>query len=223
MKQRIVELRERAEIMSARQVALGETTNAEDRLRRSRLQELEAELAAVERQVEQKTAETERLRSVFLNYQRRIEGTPGREAELASLTRDYDTLQNTYRGLLAKKQESEIAANLERRQIGAQFKVLDPARFPERPFTPKRARLYAMSVIGGLGFGVLLAIILELFDRGLRTQEEVRAALGLPVLAAIPVVSARRPSVVRVLAVVSAAVAVIGACVAAALASGVLK
>jgi polysaccharide chain length determinant protein (PEP-CTERM system associated) len=216
MKQTIVELRERAEMMSARQVALGET-NAEDRLRRSRLEELRAELSAVERQVAQKTAEGERLRAVFLNYQRRIEGTPAREAELAALTRDYDTLQDTYRGLLAKKQESEIAANLERRQIGAQFKVLDPARFPERPFAPKRARLYAMSVLGGLGVGVLLAVILELFDRGLRTQEEVRAALGLPVLATIPLVSARPRSIRRMVAVMSA-VAAIGACVAAALA-----
>lgn len=223
MKQTIVELRERAEIMNARQVALGEPNTAEDKLRRSRLEELQAELEAVERQVAQKTAEVERLRSVFVNYQRRIEGTPGREAELASLTRDYDTLQNTYRGLLAKKQESEIAANLERRQIGAQFKVLDPARYPERPFTPKRERLYALSVIGGLGIGVLLAIFLELFDRGLRTQEEVRAALGLPVLAVIPVVSARRLSTGRVLVVVSATVAAIGACVAAAFASGILK
>lgn len=221
MKQTIAELRARAEIVSARQVALGDT-NAEDGLRRNRLEELRAELSAVERQVAQKTAEAERLRAVFLNYQRRIEGTPAREAELAALTRDYDTLQNTYRGLLAKKQESEIAANLERRQIGAQFKVLDPARFPERPFAPRRARLYAMSVLGGFGIGVLLAVILELFDRGLRTQEEVRAALGLPVLATIPLVSARRPSVRRVVAVASA-VAAIGACVAAALVSGILK
>jgi polysaccharide chain length determinant protein (PEP-CTERM system associated) len=221
MKQTIVELRERAEIMSARQVALGDT-NAEDSLRRNRLEELQAELSAVERQVAHKTAEAERLRAVFLNYQRRIESTPAREAELAALTRDYDTLQNTYRGLLAKKQESEIAANLERRQIGAQFKVLDPARFPERPFAPRRARLYAMSVLGGFGIGMLLAVILELFDRGLRTQEEVRAALGLPVLATIPLVSARRPSVRRVVAVASA-VAAIGACVAAALVSGILK
>jgi polysaccharide chain length determinant protein (PEP-CTERM system associated) len=223
MKQTIAELRERAEMMSARQVALGDpNANAADTLRRSRIEELRAELSTVERQVAQKTAEGERLRAVLLNYQRRIEGTPGREAELASLTRDYDTLQDTYRGLLAKKQESEIATNLERRQIGAQFKVLDPARFPERPFSPKRVRLYAMSVLGGLGVGLLLAIILELFDRGLRTQDEVHAALGLPVLATIPLVSARPLSVRRIVAV-AAAVAAIGACVAGALVSGILK
>jgi hypothetical protein len=33
--------------------------------------------------------------------------------------------------LLQKKEESQISANLERRQIGEQFKILDPARMPE--------------------------------------------------------------------------------------------
>ena len=55
---------------------------------------------------------------------------PKRESELVELTRDYTTLQTTYQSLLAKREESKIAANLERRNIGEQFKVLDPARVP---------------------------------------------------------------------------------------------
>ena len=172
-------------------------SSAADTLRRSRLEDLRAELSAVERQIAEKAAEAERLRGVLLNYQRRIDGAPTREAELAALTRDYDTLQQTYRGLLAKKQESEIAANLERQQIGAQFKVLDPARLPEQPFAPKRVRLYAIASSADSRIGLLVAMILERFDRGLRTRDEVLVALGLPVLAAIPVVSARPRSVRR--------------------------
>jgi hypothetical protein len=38
-----------------------------------------------------------------------------------------------YRGLLAKREDSKMAANLEQRQVGEQFRVLDPARVPERP------------------------------------------------------------------------------------------
>ena len=60
---------------------------------------------------------------------------PTRESELVELTRDYATLQGLYSSLLAKKEESKIAANLERRQIGEQFKLLDPARLPERPIS----------------------------------------------------------------------------------------
>jgi polysaccharide chain length determinant protein (PEP-CTERM system associated) len=220
MKQTIAELRTRTEAERVRHVESAEASAAE-KLRHSRLEESRAELSAVEQQIAQKTAEGERLRSVLLNYQRRIEDAPTREAEMATLSRDYDTLQQTYRGLLSKKQDSEIAANLERQQIGAQFKVLDPARLPEEPFAPRRARLYAVSVLGGLGIGLLFAIILERFDRALRTQDDVRLALGLPVLAAIPLVYQRRPSVRRAATVVSLGTVIL-AC-AAALAWQLLK
>ena len=153
---------------------------------------MRAELATVTNQIAQKTAEGDRLRGLLVAYQRRIESAPAREAEIAALTRDYDTLQQTYRGLLAKKQESEIAADLERRQIGAHFKVLDPAALPIEPFAPNRERLYAAAVIAAFMLSTIFALVLEQFRRGLRTQDEVIAALGLPVLAVIPLVAPRR-------------------------------
>jgi polysaccharide chain length determinant protein (PEP-CTERM system associated) len=191
LKQRIVELRTRADAEAARHADTARPSPAET-LHRTRVEDLRTELSMVERQIAQKTTDIERLRRVLLDYQRRIEAEPTRESELAALTRDYDTLQQTYRALLAKKQESEIAANLERQQIGAQFKVVDPAHLPERPFSPNRPRLYAIAVLGGLGAGLFLALLLEWFDRGLRSEDDVRAALGLPVLATIPAVSGGR-------------------------------
>jgi polysaccharide chain length determinant protein (PEP-CTERM system associated) len=213
MKQTIAELRKRAETERARPVESAEASVA-DALRRSRLEELRTDLSVVERQIAQKMAEGERLRGVLLKYQRRIDVEPTREAELAALMRDYDTLQQAYRGLLTKKQESAIAANLERQQIGAQFKVLDPARLPERPFAPNRPRLHAIGALAGLGVGLVFAVILEWFDRGLRTEDDVRVALGLPVLATIPLVSPRRPGVRRAATVVSLGTAVFAAAVA---------
>jgi polysaccharide chain length determinant protein (PEP-CTERM system associated) len=193
MKKTVAEWRTRAEVESARRTASAEATAAE-RVRQSRVEELRTELSSVQSQIAQKTADGERLRGALLTYQRRIEIEPTREAELAALTRDYDTLQETYRGLLTKKQESKIAANLERQKIGAQFKVLDPARMPERPFAPNRERLYAIAAFGALGIGLVFAVTIEWFDLGLRTEDEVRAALGLPVLAAVPLVPAPRPN-----------------------------
>jgi polysaccharide chain length determinant protein (PEP-CTERM system associated) len=208
MKQTIAQLRTRPESESAVPIESIETSAAV-RLRRSRLEGLRAELSAVEGQIAQKVAEEGRLREVVLNYQRRTEVAPTREAELAALTRDYDTLQQTYRGLLTKKQESQIAANLERQQIDAHFKVLDPARLPEEPFAPQRARLYAIAAFGGLALGLMLAGIRERLCRGLRTQDDVRLALGLPVLAAIPLVSPGRRSARRAATVVSVGVIIL--------------
>ena len=65
--------------------------------------------------------------------------------------RDYSTLQEQYTDLLRKSEESKIAVNLERRQIGEQFKVIDGARLPERPISPDRLRINLMGLLAGLG------------------------------------------------------------------------
>ena len=90
--------------------------------------------------------------------------------------------------LLAKKEDSKISANLERQQIGEQFKILDPARLPERPFSPNRVRITLIGVWRRPGARPRrLAGFLEYRDTTLRTEDEVVKMLVLPVLAAIPV------------------------------------
>lgn len=166
-----------------------------DYAKRKRLTDARAELENVDRQLRAKIAEESRLRGIVGMYQSRIEATPVREAELASLTRDYETQQETYRGLLQKKEESQMSANLEKRQIGEQFKVLDPARMPEKPTSPDRPRLYLIVLLGALAIGFGVAALAEFFDRSLRTEADVRSALNLMVLATVPMMraaSARR-------------------------------
>jgi polysaccharide chain length determinant protein (PEP-CTERM system associated) len=183
--------------------------------KRKRLLDARAELDNLDREINAKLAEEERLRSVLGMYQARIEATPVREAELASLTRDYETLQANYRGLLQKKEESEISANLEKRQIGEQFKILDPARMPEKPVSPDRPRLYLIAVLAALAIGVGLATTAEYFDRSLRTEADVRGALNLMVLATVPYMrdgAARRRR--RYVALGAGATAVLAVCAA---------
>jgi uncharacterized protein involved in exopolysaccharide biosynthesis len=159
--------------------------NARDR----RLQELIEERDNLDRQLSRKQQEEGRLRAEIVSYQARVEATPTRESELIALTRDYETLQNIYTSLLSKREDSAVAANLERRQIGEQFKVLDPARVPQTPFSPNRLQLNLMGLIAGLAFGLGLAGLFEFRDATLKTEDDVRMCLALPVLAAIPVLS----------------------------------
>jgi polysaccharide chain length determinant protein (PEP-CTERM system associated) len=192
MKRAVAELRKRAEAESAATQPLtssGETIPPAETQRRSRLSEAKAELENVDRQIAAKLVEEKRLRGVMAEYQKRLEATPTRESELTELMRDYDTLQQSYRSLLTKKEDSQIAANLERRQIGEQFKILDPARLPERPFSPDRPRFYLMGLAAALGVGLGLAALMEYFDRSMRSEEDVRVALNLSVLATIPVIA----------------------------------
>ncbi len=160
---------------------------AAERLRRQRARELTAQIEEIDRQLAQKQEQDKHLRQVIADYQAKLEAVPKREADLVELTRDYTTLQATYQSLLAKREESKIAANLERRNIGEQFKVLDPARVPERPFSPKRWLIDT----AGAGAGLLVALFFVAFqeyrDQSFRTEEELARLCGLPVLALVPV------------------------------------
>ena len=182
-----------------------------------RLRELRLELQQLDQQIAYKEREEKRLRGIAAGYQQRVEKVPTRESEMAELTRDYDTLQTIYRNLLTKKEESKVAANLERRQIGEQFKLLDPARLPEKPFSPNRQRLNLLGMLAGLGLGIGLIALLEYRDSSFRNDEEITATLTLPVLAVVPLMRSiqerRRELLRRVMVDVVLGATVIG-CVA---------
>ena len=52
-----------------------------------------------------------------------------------------------------------MAENLERKQQGEQFKILDPARVPEKPFKPDRNKILLMGAIIGLAVGLGLGLV----------------------------------------------------------------
>ena len=112
-------------------------------------------------EISAKQAEEQRLRGVVSSYQARVEAAPSRETDMTELMRDYSTLQSMYTTLLQKKEESKVAANLERRQIGEQFKLLDAAQLPQKPISPDRLRLNLMGLAFGLAFGLGLVALLE--------------------------------------------------------------
>ena len=149
---------------------------------------LQNELESLDRQIAGKRADEQRLRKMAAEYQARLEAVPARETELAELTRDYETMRKIYADLLGKNEESKVAANLERRQIGERFKILDPARPAEKPFSPDRVRINLFGILAGLGFGIGLAAFLEYRDSSFRSQQDVASVLSLPVLAQIPMI-----------------------------------
>jgi polysaccharide chain length determinant protein (PEP-CTERM system associated) len=130
--------------------------------------------------------ETQNLKNQIALYQGRIEDTPKREQELGLLTRDYDLLKTNYQSLLDKRIQAQMAESLERRQQGEQFKILDPARLPEKPIRPDRNKILLIGAFIGMVAGVGLAWFRESMDESFHSESELETYLGLPVIASIP-------------------------------------
>ncbi len=161
------------------------------------IQEFRAQLHQADLTISQRKKEQEQLQHQIKVLQGRIQLSPTVQQEFKALTRDYQTALNFYNELLKKRDEAQMATELERRQQGENFRVLDPPSFPERPSFPSRRLFTLAGLAAGLGLGAGLAYVAESRDKSLRKLQDVEVYLGLPTLAVIPSMeSARRKDIV---------------------------
>ncbi len=185
-RRKIAELEERARAEGVPQSADGDVLSPAEVDRRQRLQQLQAQLTGLDQQIADKERNIPRLTQVMAQHQERLDAIPRHEAEFSALTRDQATFQQVYQKLLASRESAGIAQKLEAEQSD-RFKVIEPAKVPTSPFRPDRQQWVLLGALFGLGLGVGLATLFEYLDSSLRSDVDVHAALGMPVLAMIPV------------------------------------
>jgi polysaccharide chain length determinant protein (PEP-CTERM system associated) len=150
------------------------------------LKALRDQIRQYELQIQDRTAQQEETRRKIKTYQARVESTPAIAQEYKALTRDYQSALEFYNGLLKNENQASMATDLEKEKQSEQFRVLDPASYPDRPSFPKLLNFLGGGFGGGLILGVGLALLLEMRDTSVRTDKDVEALLHLPVLAVVP-------------------------------------
>jgi uncharacterized protein involved in exopolysaccharide biosynthesis len=119
---------------------------------------LDAQIQDVRRQIVEKETQLHGLRASTSSELSQADVLP------------YEVLKDNYRTLLQKQLDARMGANLERRQIGEQFKVLDPARLPQSPVGPSKTAVNLGGALAGLAFGVVMAGV------SMRKKTQPRAA-----------------------------------------------
>ena len=138
------------------------------------------------------TTDISRLKAQIQDYEKRIDNTPKREEELKSLERDYNNFKSQYDMLLNKKLETQIAINLDKKQKGEKFQVLDPAMLPQKPIFPNLKILFLLTLVVGPNIGIALVFLLEYLDTSFRRPKDIESDLGFPVLATVPIIRDRK-------------------------------
>lgn len=126
------------------------------------------------------------IRAEKKTYEDRLDTAPAVEQQLLTLMRDYENLKSNYQSLVDKRLHALVAENLEKRQKGAQLKILDPAKFPRVPEKPNSLRIVALGLIFGCSLGVGIVVLLEQLNPQFRRPEDIESVFGPQLLAVIP-------------------------------------
>jgi uncharacterized protein involved in exopolysaccharide biosynthesis len=151
------------------------------------IRRMRAQLTAARADIASLKVEKGEIRKTIAAVEQKIEQSPRREQEMISLIRDYENQKNSYDDLLKKKLEANVSQNLEKRQKGTQFQILDPANLPETPFQPDRKKVMGISLLLALGLGFGGTIAWEAMDLRLRDVRDFRHLYKVPILGYIPV------------------------------------
>jgi polysaccharide chain length determinant protein (PEP-CTERM system associated) len=154
------------------------------------IRQLRMQIHQYEQVIAQANARQKSLQDQIRAYQGRVALSPAVEEQYKQLTRDYETAHKFYNDLLAKKSESEMQTDMERRQQGEQMRLLNPASLPDKPSFPNRWLFAGGGLGAGLGLGLILTFWLELRDKAIRSEQDVLAVLELPLLASVPWIGA---------------------------------
>jgi polysaccharide chain length determinant protein (PEP-CTERM system associated) len=149
------------------------------------LQQANAQLRSIQQSIAAQKQEQARIAEQIRNYESRIESSPLVEQEFKQITRDHEAALQFYNNLLSKTNESTMATNLERRQQGEQFQVLDAANLPDTPVFPNPFVFAAGGFFLGVLLGVGIAALLEYRDTSLRSERDIWTFTKLPTLATI--------------------------------------
>ncbi|MGL5207032.1 MAG: GumC family protein [Acidaminococcaceae bacterium] len=107
---------------------------------------------------------------------------PSVEQGYLRVARDAKVAQEIYVMLAKRLEEAKVAEVM----VSNEVQVVDTATLPKAPVKPRKALTLALALLLGLMAGSGYVIAYEMFNRKLRTAEDIQNYLGLPLLGSVP-------------------------------------
>jgi polysaccharide biosynthesis transport protein len=115
----------------------------------------------------------------------KLSGVNAKEGELRILQREAEASRTLYETYLGRYKEREDQDKIQRPDA----RVISRADVPLGASFPNKPVIIFLALLASLVLGVLIVALLEQFDRGIRSMQEVYRYLELPCLGLVPTVS----------------------------------
>jgi len=146
---------------------------------------LKIQIASVDMQIDNLTLEKKIMLEELEGYREKLRNAPVVANEYNELTRDYESAQGKYNEILNKLMEAKIAEGMEEKKRGEQFKIIDPAYLPEKPYKPNRIAIVLLGIVLAFGASTGLAAAKEFMDHSVKSADELHNLTGVPVFSVI--------------------------------------
>ncbi|MBF2097676.1 MAG: polysaccharide biosynthesis tyrosine autokinase [Gloeomargaritaceae cyanobacterium C42_A2020_066] len=146
--------------------------------------QLQARLSQLQAEIAIQKAYIATLQATEAALDAEIRRIPGLQREFAELQRQYQINSTIVNTLLSRAQELTITEAGET----APWQVLEPASLPLQPTPQDHPRKLILSLLGGLLAGLGVAYLLERMDRRIRSVDEAKELLKLPLFGVLPFV-----------------------------------
>ena len=101
-----------------------------------------------------------------------------------------NTLRQQYSEVSGNLMKAQSSARLANEQRAERLSLVEPPNLPDSPHWPNRPLVIAAGAAAGLGLGFLLALLVELLNRPMRSPAQVQS-MGLPVLGVVPILQTK--------------------------------
>jgi uncharacterized protein involved in exopolysaccharide biosynthesis len=144
-------------------------------------QQIAGNNAAIQSLIAQRDAALSRANSAMAGQAR----APAILEQAMQLENRASQLRSQYQQVAESLLKAQNGARMTTEQRAERLSLVEPASLPDRPFSPNRPLIIAAAAAAGLAFGLLLALIVEIVLKPIRSPRQLEQ-LGLPLLGVVP-------------------------------------
>jgi protein tyrosine kinase modulator len=155
-------------------------------------EELRLKLASAEVEKERLKTEYESLKVSYEDYEEKAKKIPANEKELNELQMALDNARSQFIRFSSEKEKAyQLMEKVDQENLG-NLHIQDPASKPRDPVEPNPDKIILLGLMLAFVTGIGAIFLVEYLDHSLRSADEVRRFVGIPVLGTVSVINTKR-------------------------------